>query len=94
VRAAFRILDIAAKNNFLTSKNPMVRADATIHLSCVMNKEKILQLKISKVSGISAVTIRDRTKEIKKKSEAKLMDRTCRGICQMCKAESIPNKIM
>ena len=31
------------------------------------NGQKISQLKISKVSGISAVTIRDRTKEILKK---------------------------
>ncbi len=37
--------------------------DATLFI----NNEKVSHLKIAKVSGISAVTIRDRTKEIKKK---------------------------
>ena len=66
-RLAFRILDLASKNNVSTSKNPMAMAAAAIHLACSMNKEKVSQLKISAVSGISAVTIRDRTKEIKQK---------------------------
>ncbi|MDH3312288.1 MAG: transcription factor TFIIB [Nitrosopumilus sp.] len=64
-RLAFKILSIAQKSNISTSKNPMAMA-AAIHLAAVMNKEKASQLKISEVSGISAVTIRDRTKEIKK----------------------------
>lgn len=66
-RLAFRILDVAAKNNVSTSKNPMAMAAAAIHLACAINKEKVSQLKIAAVSGISAVTIRDRTKEIKQK---------------------------
>ena len=48
-------------------KNPMAMAAAATYLASVKNDEKISQLKISKVSGISAVTIRDRTKEILKK---------------------------
>ncbi|MHA7647055.1 transcription initiation factor IIB [Nitrosopumilus sp. S4] len=66
-RLAFRILDIAAKNNVSTSKNPMGMAATAIHLASKINNEKISQTKISQVSGISAVTIRDRVKEIKKK---------------------------
>ena len=66
-RLAFRILSVAAKNNISTSKNPMSMASAAIHLACVMNKEKVSQVKISKVSGISTVTIRSRTKEIREK---------------------------
>ena len=64
-RLAFKILDIAQKANVSTSKNPMAMAAASIHLAAVFNKEKVSQLKISKASGISAVTIRDRAKEIK-----------------------------
>ena len=66
-RLAFKILSISEKNNVLTSKNPMAMAASAINLAAMMNSEKITQLKISKASGISAVTIRDRTKEIKEK---------------------------
>jgi transcription initiation factor TFIIB len=45
----------------------MAMAAAAINLASVINKEKISQLKISAASGISAVTIRDRTKEIREK---------------------------
>ena len=66
-RLAFKILNISEKNNVSTSKNPMAMAASAINLAATMNNEKITQLKISKASGISAVTIRDRTKEIKEK---------------------------
>ena len=66
-RLAFKILDIAEKRDISTSKNPMAMAATAIHLASLMNKEKVSQLKISEVSGISAVTIRDRTREIKEK---------------------------
>jgi len=42
-------------------------AASAINLASVMNNERITQLKISEASGISAVTIRDRTKEIREK---------------------------
>jgi len=66
-RLAFKILTISEKRNVSTSKNPMAMAAAAINLAAMMNNEKITQLKISEASGISAVTIRDRTKEIKEK---------------------------
>lgn len=66
-RLAFKILTISDKRNVSTSKNPMAMAAAAINLAAMMNNERITQLKISEASGISAVTIRDRTKEIKEK---------------------------
>ncbi|HSG83115.1 MAG: transcription initiation factor IIB family protein [Nitrosopumilus sp.] len=66
-RFAFKILNLAAEKSVTTSKNPMAMAAAAINLASVINKEKISQLKISAASGISAVTIRDRTKEIREK---------------------------
>jgi len=50
-----------------TSKNPMSIAAAVVSLASSANSDKISQLKISEVSGISTVTIRDRSKEIRKK---------------------------
>jgi transcription initiation factor TFIIB len=66
-RLALKILNIAEKKGVSTSKNPMAMAAASIYLAALVNIEKVSQLKISKVSGISAVTIRDRTKEIRNK---------------------------
>ena len=63
-RLSFKILDLCAKKYVSTSKNPMAMAAAAIHLAATMNAEKVSQLKISKISGISAVTIRERRKEI------------------------------
>lgn len=66
-RLAFKIVSLAEEKEIATSKNPMAIAAAAIHLAIQKNKEKVSQLKISEASGISAVTIRDRTKEIKNK---------------------------
>ena len=63
-RLAFKILDLCAKKHVSTSKNPMAMAAAAIHLAATINIERVSQLKISKISGISAVTIRERRKEI------------------------------
>ncbi len=63
-RLAFKILTIAEKQNISASKNPMSMAAAAINLASVMNNEKVTQIKISEASGISAVTIRSRSKEI------------------------------
>jgi transcription initiation factor TFIIB len=39
---------------------------AAVYLALLKNNEKVSQMKIAQISGISAVTIRDRAKEIKK----------------------------
>ena len=66
-RLAFKILDQCAKKQVSTSKNPMAMAAAAIHLASTINNERVSQLKISKISGISAVTIRERRREVVKK---------------------------
>jgi len=66
-RLAFKILDQCAKKQVSTSKNPMAMAAAAIYLASTINIERVSQSKISKISGISAVTIRERKKEIVKK---------------------------
>lgn len=63
-RLTFKILDLCSKKHVSTSKNPMAMAAAAIHLAATKNAERVSQLKISKISGISAVTIRERRKEI------------------------------
>ncbi len=63
-RLAFKILDLCAKKQVSTSKNPMAMAAAAVYLASTITDEGVSQLKISKISGISAVTIRERKKEI------------------------------
>lgn len=70
-RLAFKIVTLSEKAGISTSKNPMSIAAAAIYLAAKKNMEKVSQIKISHVSGISAVTIRDRAKEITKGLEVK-----------------------
>ena len=65
-RRAIDILKIAQRSNITTSKNPMAMAAAAIHLAALINCEDVSQVRIADVSGISAVTIRDRTREIQR----------------------------
>lgn len=66
-RDALRFMKVVQETGISTSKNPMAMAASVVHLAVVKNKEKISQARIAEVSGISSVTIRDRTKEIRKK---------------------------
>jgi len=65
-RLAFKIVSLAEKNGISASKNPVGIASAAVYLAVLRNNEKVSQIKISNASGITAVTIRDRAKEIKK----------------------------
>jgi transcription initiation factor TFIIB len=42
----------------------MAMAASAVYLASTITDERVSQLKISKISGISAVTIRERKKEI------------------------------
>ena len=66
-RDALRLMQTVQESGISTSKNPMAMAATVVHLAAFKNKEKISQIKIAEFSGISAVTIRDRAKEIRKK---------------------------
>ena len=64
---ALKLMQKVQDSGISTSKNPMAMAATVVHLAAFKNKEKISQIKIAESSGISAVTIRDRAKEIRKK---------------------------
>ena len=66
-RDAIRLMNMVQDLGIRTSKNPMAVAATVIYLAAIKNKEKISQVQISKVSGISTVTLRDRAKDIQKK---------------------------
>ncbi|MFB5621563.1 MAG: transcription initiation factor IIB family protein [Candidatus Nitrosomaritimum yanchengensis] len=64
---ALKMISAVQNKGISTSKNPMAIAAAVVHLAATANNEKISQIKIAQESGISAVTIRDRAKEIRQK---------------------------
>lgn len=65
-RDAFEILRRCEKEGITAGKHPVAQAAASLYISCIMNGEKISQKKFSVESGVSDVTIRNRTVLIKK----------------------------
>jgi len=65
-RDAFDILRRCEKEGITAGKHPVAQAAASLYISCIINGEKISQKKFSVESGVSDVTIRNRTVLIKK----------------------------
>lgn len=63
-RDARKILEFGHKRGITSGKHPMSMAAAAVYLAVQGNHEKISQTKIAQISGISAVTIRNRVKEL------------------------------
>lgn len=65
-RDAFEILKRCEEEQITAGKHPVAQAAASLYISCIMNGEKISQKKFSVESGVSDVTIRNRSILIKK----------------------------
>ena len=65
-RDAFEILARCEKEQITAGKHPVGQAAASLYIACIVNGEKISQIKFSAEAGISAVTIRNRSSLIKK----------------------------
>ncbi len=65
-RDAFEILKRCEKEQITAGKHPVAQAAASLYISSIMNGEKISQKKFSAESGVSDVTIRNRSALIKK----------------------------
>jgi transcription initiation factor TFIIB len=65
-RDAFDILKLCESKEITAGKHPVAQAAASLYIACMINGEKISQKKFSEESGISDVTIRNRTISIKK----------------------------
>ena len=63
-RHARKILEFGEKKGISSGKHPMSMAAAAVYLAVQDNHEKVSQTRLAKVSGISAVTIRNRVKEL------------------------------
>ncbi len=65
-RDAFEILKRCEKEEITAGKHPVAQAAASLYISCIINGVKISQKKFSEESGVSDVTIRNRSVLIKK----------------------------
>lgn len=65
-RDAILLLDTLKEKQLVAGKKPDAVAAVVIYMACIRNKEDMSQYKISKVSGITSITIRNRFKEYKK----------------------------
>ncbi|MDH5463690.1 MAG: transcription factor TFIIB [Nitrosopumilus sp.] len=63
-RDARKILEFGRKIGITSGKHPMSMAVAAVYLAIQDNHEKVSQTRIAQASGISAVTIRNRVKEL------------------------------
>ncbi|MBI1662110.1 MAG: transcription factor TFIIB [Nitrosopumilus sp.] len=63
-RDARKILEFSQKKGITSGKHPMSMAAAAVYLAIQDNHEKVSQTRIAQISGISAVTIRNRVKEL------------------------------
>lgn len=64
IRNARKILEFSDRKGITSGKNPMSMAAAAVYLALQDNHEKVSQTRIAQISGISAVTIRNRVKEL------------------------------
>jgi transcription initiation factor TFIIB len=65
-RDALNMLSKAAEKEISVGKNPVGLAAAALYLSCMMNHEEKNQDDIAKASGVTAVTIRNRVRSLRK----------------------------
>lgn len=65
-RGAIEILQKLKKAQYSEGKNPIAIAAASVYVSNLQNNEGIIQIKLAEVAGVSAVTVRNRTFDIKK----------------------------
>jgi len=63
-RDARKILEFGQKRGMTSGKHPMSMAAAAVYLAVQDNHENVSQTRIAQISGISAVTIRNRVKEL------------------------------
>jgi len=71
-RDALNILSKAAEKEISVGKNPVSLAAASLYLSCMMNHEEKNQDDIAKASGVTAVTIRNRVRSLRKDLKIKI----------------------
>ena len=67
-RKAVEIMSDVMKEEISAGKDPMGLAASVLYLSSIKNKDNVTQSNIAEAAGVTEVTIRSRTKELRKKN--------------------------
>ncbi|MFL6422549.1 MAG: transcription initiation factor IIB family protein, partial [Nitrososphaeraceae archaeon] len=68
-RQAIRIMDEVTEKQISAGKNPMGFAATILYLSCLKTGENKTKVDIARAAGVTEVTLRNRSKELKSKLE-------------------------
>jgi len=66
-RKAVEIMNNVMKEEISAGKDPMGLAASVLYLSSIKNKDNVTQSNIAEAAGVTEVTVRSRTKELRKK---------------------------
>jgi transcription initiation factor TFIIB len=72
-RHAIRIMDEIRETQISAGKNPMALAATILYFSCLTTGENKSQVDIAKAAGVTEVTMRNRSRELKNKLEELLL---------------------
>jgi transcription initiation factor TFIIB len=72
-RHAIRIMDEIRETQISAGKNPMALAATILYFSCLKTGENKSQVDIAKAAGVTEVTMRNRSRELKNKLEELLL---------------------
>jgi transcription initiation factor TFIIB len=75
-RKALELMELAQKKNLVVGKDPISMAASIIYLVNLSERKPRTQAEIAKAAGVTEVTIRNRSKELRKKLDVSLVRST------------------
>jgi transcription initiation factor TFIIB len=75
-RKALELMELAQKKNLVVGKDPISMAASIIYLVNLSERKPRTQAEIAKAAGVTEVTVRNRSKELRKKLDVSLVPST------------------
>jgi transcription initiation factor TFIIB len=75
-RKALELMELAQKKNLVVGKDPISMAASIIYLVNLSERKPRTQAEIAKAAGVTEVTVRNRSKELRKKLDVSLVRST------------------
>jgi transcription initiation factor TFIIB len=73
-RKALELMELAQKKNLVVGKDPISMAASIIYLVNLSERKPRTQAEIARAAGVTEVTVRNRSKELRKKLDVRLSD--------------------
>jgi transcription initiation factor TFIIB len=75
-RKALELMELAQKKNLVVGKDPISMAASILYLVNLSERKPRTQAEIAKAAGVTEVTVRNRSKELRKKLDVSLVRST------------------